>query len=78
MLLYSLYKVNVEHGTSWEESLELRTTKTYPDNGYYMSNQVSLKETFENLFLIFRGVALSLVFTSDASTIASISPSIRH
>ena len=74
MLLYSLYKVNVEHGMSWEESRDLRTTKTYPENGY-LSNQVSLKETFENLFLIF---LVSLVFTSDASTIASISPSIRH
>ena len=57
MLLYSLYKVNVEHGMSWEESLDLRTTKTYPENGY-LSNQVSLKETFENLFLIFLGSRL--------------------
>ena len=58
MLLYYLYKVNVEHCTSWEESLELRTTKTYPDNGCYLSIQVSLNETSENLFLIFRGSRL--------------------
>ena len=43
---------------SWEESLELRASKTYPDNGYYLSNQVSLKETLENLSLNFWGIAL--------------------
>jgi len=51
--------VSVERGMSWEESLELRASKTYPDNGYYLSNQVSLKETSENLFLNFRGNCLT-------------------
>ncbi|XP_044169513.1 protein strawberry notch-like [Acropora millepora] len=35
-----LHTVNVEHGISWEESLDLRTTKTYPENGC-LSNQRS-------------------------------------
>ena len=66
--------MNVEHGMSWEESLELRTTETYPDDGCFLLNQVSLNNTSENVFLNFRGwgVALSLVFTSDASTISRI------
>ena len=38
-----------------EDSLELSASKTYPDNGYYLSNQVSLEETSENLFLNFGG-----------------------
>ncbi|XP_015755957.1 PREDICTED: uncharacterized protein LOC107335457 isoform X2 [Acropora digitifera] len=28
-----------QRGMSWKESLELRASKTYPDNGYYLSNQ---------------------------------------
>jgi len=35
-----LHTVSVERGMSWEESLELRASKTYPDNGYYLSNQI--------------------------------------
>ncbi|XP_044181185.1 uncharacterized protein LOC122962284 isoform X2 [Acropora millepora] len=29
-----------QRGMSWKESLELRASKTYPDNGYYLSNQI--------------------------------------
>ena len=47
--------VLMQPGMSWKESLELRASKTYPDNGYYLSNQVSLKEMLESIFLDFRG-----------------------
>ena len=50
-----LYYVSAQRGMSWKESLELRANKTYPDNGYYLSNQVSLKEMLQNIFLNFRG-----------------------
>ena len=59
MFFYFLYWVSVERGMSWEKSLELRASKTYPDDGYHLSNQVSLKETSENLFLKFRGNCLT-------------------
>ena len=42
-----------------EDSLELRASKTYPDNGYYLSSQVSLEEMSENLFPNFRGNCLT-------------------
>ncbi|XP_015780901.1 PREDICTED: protein strawberry notch homolog 1-like [Acropora digitifera] len=42
-----LHTVSVERGMSWEESLELRASKTYPDNGYYLSNQIEIKPYLE-------------------------------
>ncbi|XP_015769827.1 PREDICTED: protein strawberry notch homolog 1-like isoform X2 [Acropora digitifera] len=39
--------VNVEHGMSWEESLDLRTTKTYPENGYLSNQWLEAKEKLD-------------------------------
>ncbi|XP_015769828.1 PREDICTED: protein strawberry notch-like isoform X3 [Acropora digitifera] len=42
-----LHTVNVEHGMSWEESLDLRTTKTYPENGYLSNQWLEAKEKLD-------------------------------
>ena len=34
-------QVSVERGMSWNESLQLRRSYTHPDDGYYLSHQVS-------------------------------------
>jgi len=34
-------QVSVERGMSWDESLQLRRSHTHPDDGYYLSHQVS-------------------------------------